>query len=289
MLTKDDKLKIFEDFLIDRTLPKFKSRDQVKGDPNVDAMQGGVMMGSEVEFFTDDTSLISGFEGVRLVPRRRWYDVLFRRGGKRKKEERPEMSVAEFFHSIKDSAEELLIVGERAKGYEMAIEKAMKGGQTALKEQLHKNMLAVRSETQLIVMGLGRFIEENTVVKFTTKASRSLKLDWVKNFVRVIPPDVLAKKVEADGRSIFDNYVVLHYDPEGKNRTETEKEKAKRKDPILFGVIEGRRRLYFVGDWQDEFCDLTFDQIADVIGKGAIKDAKDEDFNKKERSKKDGK
>ncbi len=40
--------------------------------------------------------------------------------------------------------------------------------------------------------------------------------------------------------------------------------------PILFGVIKGRRRLYFVGDWVDEFCDLTFDQIADALGKDNI-------------------
>lgn len=43
---------------------------------------------------------------------------------------------------------------------------------------------------------------------------------------------------------------------------------------ILFGLIEGRRRLYVVGDWVDEICDLTMDQIADSIGNDAIGEIK---------------
>lgn len=39
-----------------------------------------------------------------------------------------------------------------------------------------------------------------------------------------------------------------------------------KKDPILFGLMTERRVLYFVGDWVDDFCNLTLDQIADVLG-----------------------
>jgi len=45
----------------------------------------------------------------------------------------------------------------------------------------------------------------------------------------------------------------------------------RRKDPILFGVINGRRQLYYVGDWTDEFCDLTLDQIVDTLGREVVK------------------
>ena len=51
----------------------------------------------------------------------------------------------------------------------------------------------------------------------------------------------------------------------------TPEEKSKMKDPILFGFIKETRRLYFVADWEDEHCDLTFDEICDVVG------GKDED------------
>jgi len=89
----------------------------------------------------------------------------------------------------------------------------------------------------------------------------------MKNFCRAIPDDVSAKKKEADTLRIFDNYVVLHYDPKGKSFAETEKEVEYRKDPILFGVIEGVRKLYFVGEWKDAECDLTMSEIESILGR----------------------
>ena len=103
------------------------------------------------------------------------------------------------------------------------------------------------------------------------KSPRGLRLDWIKNFTRVVPPEVLTAKVECDERGIFDNYVVLHYDPSGKSWADTQAERAAKADPILFGVVEGRRLLYVVGEWIDEYCDLSLDQIADVIYEGMDK------------------
>lgn len=73
---------------------------------------------------------------------------------------------------------------------------------------------------------------------------------------------------------VFDNYCVLSYDPKGENRALTEAEKRtleeKRKDPILFGVVKGSRRLYHVGSWKDEYCDLIFGDLLDRYGKDAL-------------------
>jgi hypothetical protein len=85
---------------------------------------------------------------------------------------------------------------------------------------------------------------------------------------------VLEVKLKTDALGIFDNYVVLHYDPDGKATQMTEAEIAAKKDPILFGVIQHRRRLYFIADWVDEQCDLTLDQIADTLGSKAIEHLK---------------
>ena len=180
----------------------------------------------------------------------------------------PEITVAEFFSSIKDSQDDLDLVDGRARGYEAALDRARKTGQVALVEQLSAGIAAVRAETQLHVMGLTRVLTEATLVEFVKKSPKGLRLDWVRNFTRVIPDDVLATKVDCDERRIFDNYVVLHYDPNKKSWAETQEQAAARKDPILFGVIEGRRKLYFVGEWVDEFCDLSLDQIADVLYEG---------------------
>jgi hypothetical protein len=45
--------------------------------------------------------------------------------------------------------------------------------------------------------------------------------------------------------------------------TKAEVEKAK--DPILFGVLKGTRNLYFIGDWIDEYCDLTLDKFLSTL------------------------
>ena len=47
---------------------------------------------------------------------------------------------------------------------------------------------------------------------------------------------------------------------------ETAREEAKRKDPIIFGVIAGSEKLYYVADWVDEYCDLTLEAFIDAIG-----------------------
>jgi hypothetical protein len=109
-------------------------------------------------------------------------------------------------------------------------------------------------------------------VRFVKQAKRGLRLDWVKNFTRIIPNEVIDTKVKLDELCVFDNYVVMHYDPNNKSWAETQEDINRRRDPILFGVILGSRKLYFVGDWVDDLCDLTLEQIAAELGQQAIKE-----------------
>ena len=46
----------------------------------------------------------------------------------------------------------------------------------------------------------------------------------------------------------------------------TEEQKIAKRDPILFGLIENVRKLYFIGDWKDEECDLTMEEVARILG-----------------------
>lgn len=39
------------------------------------------------------------------------------------------------------------------------------------------------------------------------------------------------------------------------------------RDPVLFGLINESSRFYYVAEWEDEYCDLTFEEIADKLGK----------------------
>lgn len=286
MLTKQDKLLVFEDFHKDPNLPKFSVRRahvSYQMSPRIEAQTSG--------FVTQDRmapvafrSVLRESENFGAQAAEDWHERKKKRKSKGlfgwlkeklmpervPEEPTPTLTIPEFFASMKNSAKELAIVEERAKGYELAIENAVKAGQIALAEQLVAGLNAARSETQLVAMNLPKFIEEEALVSFVKKCPRGLRLDWISNFTRVIPPRVLEVKQRADDVSAFDNYLVLHFDPEAKSYQETQAQKEARKDPVLFGVMEGRRRLYFVGDWIDEVCDLSFDQIADLLGHDLI-------------------
>jgi hypothetical protein len=185
-------------------------------------------------------------------------------------EPEPTLSIEDFFKSVKNTQQELVIVLERAAGYERAMVTAKKAGQTALLERLVAGLNAHKMETQLVAMGLVKFVFEEDIVRFYKQCKKGLRLDYVRNFSRVIPEAIVAKQHRANELGLFDNYVILHYDPQAKSYAETAAEKARRKDPILFGLMKGRRQLYVMGDWIDEVCDLTLDQFAEQLGADAV-------------------
>jgi hypothetical protein len=117
-------------------------------------------------------------------------------------------------------------------------------------------------------------VSADKIVELAQGSKKALSLDYIQNYGRVIPTDVIKKKIEADKLHVFDNYVILHYDPDGKSYVATEKERKKeverKKDPILFGVIMGSDKLYYIADWIDEYCDLTFDKLTEILGKEII-------------------
>jgi|SRR5581483_4030374 len=295
-MIRNNKLEVFEFFVTDPLLPKFqkgKKRDKTsKYDDTLEDSEGEVMMGNPwngsivlnpagpAQVVNLGTALNSDFN-IRMVP----YDSSKKEGPGfwsrlafwRKPpppppspEENPGITILEFFSHLKNNAEELSVVEARAKGYDRAITNALAAGQHALVEQLKGGLNAYRMETQLVALGMPKFLTEETVVKFVKQAKKGLRLDWVRNFGRTIPENIVAKMQRANELGIFDNYAVLHYDPQAKSYAETQAEKAAKRDPILFGLMKDRRVLYVVGDWIDEVCDLTLDQIAEQLGQSVV-------------------
>ena len=76
----------------------------------------------------------------------------------------------------------------------------------------------------------------------------------------------MAIKDKLDKEKVFDDYIVAHYDPKKENAELTKQEKEKKRDPILFGVIKDSDNFYFIGDWKDEYCDLTLKEAINIIG-----------------------
>src|SRR5699024_9424503 len=63
----------------------------------------------------------------------------------------------------------------------------------------------------------------------------------------------------------------------GKIERQVEKERIE-KDPILFGTFQDKNsqtvidRFYFLGDWEDEYCDLTLDKMVNKMKKNTGND-----------------
>ena len=180
---------------------------------------------------------------------------------------KPELNVIDFFTNVKlESKEGAEIYRDRVSKYLQAIHNANTVGQTALVEKLLSEMIANKYEALLASRGVYYAISEKRVVDFAKKTERGVSLTYIKNFIRPIPQDVIEKVIAANDYEVFDNYVVMHYDPKNEHKAETRKEEAKRKDPIIFGVIAGSRKLYYITDWVDEHCDLTLEKFVDTLG-----------------------
>ena len=286
MFNAQGKLDIFENFRVDRRL-KAKPDDGVRSHrirSKADAMMDAsdfeddiVMSGDDYNiFFSGDASVVlNPLDNVAVtqsLEKLSWFHELIHSlrlffGGQTKQ---PELTIQEFFSAAKGSMLDVEIVRQRAQGYEDAIRNAKACGQQALVESLSQNLVGVRAEAHLVSLDMCKYLTEEKLVEFVKKSPKGIRLDWIANFTRVVPNDLMVKKARCDERFVFDNYVILHYDPQAKSYAETEAEREARKDPIMFGVIKGRRRLYYVGDWVDEYCDLTLDQVADALGSQGI-------------------
>lgn len=138
-------------------------------------------------------------------------------------------------------------------------------GQNALAGKMLEQVERQLRESEMYAANFRMFIEGELLEKFIakTEGKRDLLMTKLAEFTRVIPKDVQKKLAKAQERKLFDEYIILHYDPELKNISPEKKKEIEtaRKDPIIFGVIKESTRFYFVGDWVDEYCDLTFDDI----------------------------
>lgn len=182
------------------------------------------------------------------------------------------ITIRDFFLKFAENTKELTPLADIAEHYEQAILQAEKLGQKTLKEKLTDQLEVVRAEAHLIQMGLTSYVTEEQVYDFfeSVGSDKNLKLTWIKNFVKVIPSDIVNLKESIDTRKIFDNYVILHYDPHGNATDLTKMEKEVKKDPILFGVMKNSKRLYYVGDWKDDYCDLTLEGMFEELGEKVL-------------------
>lgn len=113
------------------------------------------------------------------------------------------------------------------------------------------------------------------------KNSRNVALTYLENYERDIPDEIVDRIAEC--QDIFDKFAILYTDYTEKT-TKVAKAKqdkiVKERDPILFGIfgvwdvkgdgseecILASPRMYVIGDWVDENCDLTLSKMITEYG-----------------------
>lgn len=281
----------------DAAVAKYKERKAKESKTRISSDRFDKLTSKDLLILSDNTGIINRIRSSsgdfnRIVNNLNWAvsstaefgeskKPFFKRlGGKiknylrKKKEERKDASLIdpiEFFRTVKLITEESKqLYVDRSQPYLLAIERADSMGQKALVDQLLSGMFIAKYESLLRASGYDKSITESQLVEFIKKTKKGVQLSYIKNFARNIPEDIIEIKKKVDNLYIFDNYCVLYYDPQKKAFSQTseekEKERQRKADPILFGMIAGSRKLYYIADWIDEFCDLTLEEFLKVSG-----------------------
>ena len=102
------------------------------------------------------------------------------------------------------------------------------------------------------------------------RVKRPVKIIELERYEREIPDEIV--EVIDKTKELFDQMYIVYTDYTGKEERKIEAEQ-KQKDPILFGTFQNREkkvvvdRFYYLGDWVDEFCDLTLDKMVNETKK----------------------
>lgn len=148
-------------------------------------------------------------------------------------------------------------------------DKYRKSGQIRNIKKLAFLTEVLKKEEQLITLGLNKFIYRDDIDEYIQQVgNRVVKIIEVKEYTREIPDEII--EVMDKCKNIFDEMYILFTDYTGREERKVE-QKNRDKDPILFGVFQKRGtergefevcdRFYILGDWVDEYCDLTIDKL----------------------------
>lgn len=168
------------------------------------------------------------------------------------------------------------------------LRKAMATGQNHMVRRLHYMLSVIERERLLLEKGIDVFVLREDIEYYIEQVkNKRIKIVDLEYFPREIPDEIVEKIAMLKEEHIFDNYYVVYTDYTGKITQDSKKivkEEAIRKDPIIFGTFEQKLegiydicdRFYYIGDWEDEYCDLTLTKMVQEMTKAGKTDiAKD--------------
>jgi len=149
-------------------------------------------------------------------------------------------------------------------------------GQVKGTKKLIFHLETIEKEQEIVKLGVDTFIYKDDIEEYIDNvAKNTVKIIELENYEREIPDEII--EVIAQVKDKFDKLYVLFTDYTGKVERQVQKER-REKDPILFGTFQDKNsrtvidRFYFLGDWIDEYCDLTLDKMVSEIKNKKNKD-----------------
>lgn len=292
------KLRVFEDFFIEEALPKWQKIAAKIAETKTDGDTSSSFMhmnnGSITDKRTDEQLLHSAkYERRNYIDRSRgrrldeaniildnrkpnraasWFRRIV---GKIVNHPQKGEPVEKVFDEVKSSmvrptSEDLI----HAKKLVDAVEEQLRAtGQYEIADRVSGSRSVLEAEVAIVKGGDLKYVSEEQIVKFMLKSERGMRMEYLRYYANILPAEVAKKKLQADALLVFDNYCVLHYSSDEKFSIIKEKvddrERERRRDPILFGMIKGSRKLYYITDWVTEDDDLTLEKLETVIGEKA--------------------
>ncbi len=204
----------------------------------------------------------------------------------RKKKE-IELEPKEYFDDLKDKVQNITDkeLQDFMYGCLQLVNKYKVTGQTRIIQKLRFLTDCVEKERDLIKMGINSFVYREDIEQYIDNIAKNVvKIIELENYPRDIPDEIV--DVIAKTKDLFDQYYVVFTDYTGEIEKQVEKTR-RDKDPILFGTFQEKRtaqsgftqqeivmndRFYYLGDWEDEYCDLTMDKFLREAGKEKLKE-----------------
>lgn len=184
-----------------------------------------------------------------------------------------ELTPQQYFEQVKERKHQITDE-ELVKVYDNCLELLNKYKITGQKKGMKKLMFhleCIEKEREIVKMGIDTFIYRDDIEEYIdTVAKDTVKIIELENYEREVPDEIV--DIVATVKDKFDQLYIVFTDYTGKVERQIEKER-REKDPILFGTFQNKSnrtvidRFYYLGDWEDEYCDLTLDKMVNETEK----------------------
>ena len=154
------------------------------------------------------------------------------------------------------------------KVYQNAIylaERYNRTGQTKGLRKLKFHIESIVKEKQILDAGINKFVYRSDIEEYIQDvADKQVVILDLKSYERNLPDEIIEALEKV--KDLFDEFYIVCTDYTGEMARRVQEER-REKDPILFGAFLDREknaineRFYYIGDWIDDYCDLTLDKM----------------------------